>query len=167
MAIQAPSGLIPMAKPRNQWQSHEKRFQYEYESSKSHTGSASAPAGAAQKGEQHEQQTVDFEERDNRSLAQAPIRQMAFCGARVLRIDIGIGNAVETHRAVAGSHHAAHDEQDNPRSLGSSHTTETVCRHPHGTEGKRHREQRVAKANEMAEFEDFVEHEEKWLVVGG
>ena len=43
-AIQAPSGLMPIAKPRNQWQSQLKRFQYEYESSNSHTGNASAPA---------------------------------------------------------------------------------------------------------------------------
>ena len=72
--------------------------------------------------------------------------------ARVLRIDIGIGDAVETHRAVTGRHHAAHDEQHYPQCLGSRHVAEAVRRHPHGTERERHREQRVAKANHMAKF---------------
>ena len=78
--------------------------------------------------------------------------------ARVLRIDIGIGDAVETHRAVAGRHHAAHDEQYNAGCFRRGHVAETVRRHPHGTERERHREQRMAKANHVTKFKNLLQH---------
>ena len=108
--------------------------------------------------EQNEQNSVYSKECHYGFLAQAPCRQVTFRRTRILGIDIGIGNAVEAHRAVACSHHTADNQQDNPRSLRDTHSAKTVCRHPHGTYRKRHREKRMTKAHHVPEFKNLFQH---------
>ena len=81
----------------------------------------------------------------------APRRQLASGGARVLRVDVAVDDAVEAHR---GGARAGHRDDD----AGDARDGQAVAarRDRGGGERERQREQRVLELDHPAEFDDLV-----------